>query len=180
MCHCGSTWTDLRGIGDYKKNQNLFKIWLNFEHLAWIPKYSPLLPSTLNPSESCLGLKWYQAARTAEEVWTLRERASLLRYSIWPFFFRLRFYSRQYLSDIRYSLTCNCLLISTCSLVDRYHCSGGSCCVHAYGGCLSSVLPLKLFGLCYGQCSPIVSLAAAVLTFLSLFLYLYFPYGLLF
>ena len=33
------------------------------------------------PEKRCLRVKWYQAVRTAEEVYTLRERATILLYT---------------------------------------------------------------------------------------------------
>ena len=84
----GSHWTDVRGIwywGLIWISVEETQIWLrvkNIGHCTWRPKYVRLLPATRNLHKSALfWVKWYKTARIFEEVWTLRERGTVLRYT---------------------------------------------------------------------------------------------------
>jgi hypothetical protein len=80
----GSHWTDFRGIcywglvwRSVEKTHNSVKISNIIGHFTRRPEYLLLCTATLHRYE----LKWCEVVSVAEGVWTLRERAAVLRYT---------------------------------------------------------------------------------------------------
>ena len=73
ILYCGRLWKSV------EKHQICFKSGKNIGHVTRRPKYVIFFSSDIkSPLERSLRLKRYQASRTAQDFWTLGERATLL------------------------------------------------------------------------------------------------------